>query len=192
MQGKFIIKLKYILVLLTAMVLITLMISNSTTILKLEYPVRYKEYVFKYAQIHNIDPYLAYAIIKAESGFNPDATSRKYAKGLMQITDETGSWGAKSLKIENFTSDRLYEPSTNINIGCWYLAKLMDEFDGDIDLVVAAYNGGSGNVNKWLKDKSFSDSGYNLERIPFKETEKFLKKVKNYYSAYKSIYPKSI
>ena len=155
---------------------------------KLMFPLKYKQYVYKYSAEHGIDPYLIFAIIKAESSFNPWATSVKDAKGLMQITEKTGIWGAQSLKIKNFSADSLYDPETNIRIGCWYISMLMKEFDNNTDLVIAAYNGGSGNVSGWLKDRNYSRSGNSLEKIPFKETDRFLKKVKNYYSIYKSLY----
>lgn len=57
-----------------------------------------------------------------------------------------------------------------------------------MDLVIAAYNGGSGNVKKWLEDEEFSSDGENLETIPFKETASYVEKVKYNYEMYKKIY----
>ena len=68
------------------------------------------------------------------------------------------------------------------------LEKLEKEFDGDLNKMLAAYNGGSGNVNKWLRDEEYSKDGKNLDKIPFKETENYVKKVKADYEAYKKIY----
>jgi len=167
------------------LIAIVLIIENSTKVL---FPVKYKEYVYKYSIQNKVDPYLVFAIIKAESSFNPRAISTKNARGLMQISEKTGNWGAQSLKIEQFSVDRLYDPDVNIRIGCWYLNSLMKEFDNNLDLVIAAYNGGSGNVSEWLKDRNLSGSGNSLDRIPFKETEIYLKRVKNYYSIYKTLY----
>lgn len=165
-------------------------ISSLDYIQKIKYPLKFKEEVFKYSKEHNVDPYLIYAIIKAESNFNPDATSRKNAKGLMQITDKTGLWGAERLGLEGFVEDELYNPDTNIRIGCWYVRQLMKEFDNNMDLVIAAYNGGSGNVSEWLKNKELSRTGKTLEKIPFKETDNYLKKVKKYHSIYRRLYVK--
>ena len=81
----------------------------------------------------------------------------------------------------------IFEPEDNIRIGCWYLNRLYREF-GDLDLVIAAYNGGSGNVKKWLADEEFSSDGENLETIPFKETASYVEKVKYNYEMYKKIY----
>lgn len=181
-------KLKNAIILAAFVVIIVVVINNAV---KVMFPLKYKEYVYKYSLEHGIDPYLVFAIIKAESSFNPKATSPKEAKGLMQITERTGRWGAKSLKLKQFSTDKLYDPETNIRIGCWYLSILMKEFNDNIDLVIAAYNGGSGNVSGWLKDRNYSNSGTSLEKIPFKETDRYLKKVKNYHSIYKGIYEKT-
>lgn len=177
--------LKFFFILAVALVVVIFILSSG---LKLIYPVKYKEYVFKYSLQNNIDPYLVFAIIKAESGFNPEAVSRKNARGLMQISEKTAMWGAKSLELENFDEESLFDPEINIKIGCWYIAALMKEFGNDTDLVIAAYNGGSGNVNDWLRDKDYSDSGTKLDKIPFRETELFVKKVKNYHYVYLKLY----
>ncbi len=155
------------------------------------YPVKYKNLVSKYSELYELDPYLVFSIIKVESSFIPDAVSSKNARGLMQITEKTGNWGAEQLKLTNYSSNELFEPETNIKIGCWYLSVLYNEF-GSTDLVLAAYNGGSGNVSKWLKDTNFSQDGKSLSRIPFKETDKYVKKVKNCYEIYKRLYESRI
>ncbi|HHW32331.1 MAG TPA: lytic transglycosylase domain-containing protein [Clostridiaceae bacterium] len=152
------------------------------------FPLKFQGFVIEYSRQHNIDPFLVYAIIKAESNFRPDAVSKKDARGLMQISKITGEWGAAELKLENYTQESLFTPEINIKIGCWYLRKLMDEFNNNTDLVIAAYNGGSGNVSQWLKNEEYSMTGQSLNRIPFRETETFLKRVKIYYSIYKFLY----
>jgi len=178
-------KLKKIIILLFSLITIAFVLNNAV---KVMFPLKYKQYVYKYAAANNIDPYLVFAIIKAESSFNPNALSNKGARGLMQITERTGKWGAESLKLENYSSDKLFDPETNIKVGCWYLKVLMKEFDNNVDLVIAAYNGGSGNVSEWLRDSNYSSTGTSLDKIPFKETEAYLKKVKNYHSIYKGLY----
>jgi len=156
-------RLKLILAFAISIVIIVVVLNNAVKII---FPLKYSEYVYKYSVENNIDPYLVFAIIKAESGFNPRAVSRKNARGLMQISEVTGKWGAESLGYKEFSIESLYEPEINIQIGCWYLNTLMNEFNNNIDLVIAAYNGGSGNVNKWLKNKDYSNSGSNLKKIP--------------------------
>jgi soluble lytic murein transglycosylase len=156
--------------------------------LKINYPLKYREEVFKYADNYQVDTYLIFAIIKAESGFKPNAVSKKNARGLMQITETTGKWIADKIGIKNYSFDSLFNPDTNIRMGCWYVKWLLDYFNNNADLAIAAYNGGTGNVKEWLKDRNLSDSGDSLNKIPFKETNDFLKRVKNYVSVYKKLY----
>ncbi len=162
-------------------------INSITAVKKIIYPVKYKEYVVKYSVRNNVDTYLVFAIIKAESSFNPDATSGKNARGLMQITVDTGTWAAEKIKMGEIDEDDLYDPETNIRIGSWYIWELIKEFNNR-DLAIAAYNGGRGNVKKWLGDKRYSSNGRTLDKIPFKETDRFLKRVKKFYNNYKSLY----
>lgn len=178
-----------ILIVIIITILIVLgLITFPRYIWKSMYPLKYMEFVSKYAQDNDLDPYLVMAIIRTESSFNPNAESYKGAKGLMQLTDKTALWGAEEIGLDNFTIEQSFDPETNIQIGCWYLNNLMKEFNQDLILVIAAYNGGSGNVSKWLKDKNLNPSGQKLEKIPFKETEQYVKKVVKSYNIYKRLY----
>lgn len=177
-----------ILIVLTFLFLVALWVFDVPGfVFKQFYPVKYGDFVYKYAEENNLDPYLVFAIIKAESGFNPRAVSKKNAKGLMQITDETAQWGAARLGMTDFKQEKLFDPETNIRIGCWYLGWLTTQFR-DIDLVIAAYNSGNGNVSKWLKDKNLSNTGEKLKKIPFRETDNFLKRVKSFWKHYNMLY----
>jgi soluble lytic murein transglycosylase len=179
--------------LIRSFVLITILIAalNITSIARLYFPLYYSAHIENYAQIYNLNPYLVAAVIKAESNFKPKAKSPKDAYGLMQITSSTGQWAAKEMKIDIFTLEQLTEPEYNIRMGCWYLNNLKKEFGGNMDLVLAAYNGGRGNVQKWLSDAEHSRDGKNLYYIPFKETDKYVKRVKVNYNVYKILYGKS-
>lgn len=161
------------------------------------FPLEYKDLVVKYAKEYDLDPFLVFSVIKAESNFNPNATSHKNARGLMQIIDDTAIWAAERIGINDFRVESLYDPEVNIKIGCWYLKNLKHEiyqYNGELnnDLVLAAYNGGIGNVQRWLKDKKYSSSGKSLEKIPFKETENYVRKVNNYRKIYENLYKKGI
>jgi len=155
---------------------------------RLMFPVKYQDIVIKHAINNNLNPSLVFSVIKVESNFQPNAVSRKDARGLMQIMEQTALWASRELKMENFEPDDLFDPETNIIIGCWYLRKLMDEFANDTDLAIAAYNGGSGNVKQWLSNSAYSSTGATLDIIPFKETEKYIKRVKNCMKIYDSLY----
>ncbi|MDV4152314.1 lytic transglycosylase domain-containing protein [Clostridium sp. AL.422] len=157
---------------------------------KYVYPYKYAEYVNKYSEEYELDPYLVLAVIKTESNFDTTAVSKKDAKGLMQIMDTTSEWAAEELEINYFIPSMMFDPELNIKMGCWYINNLENEFDEKLDLVLAAYNGGSGNVNKWLSYEEYSKDGENLDYIPFPETKKYVDKVKANYNIYKYLYDK--
>jgi soluble lytic murein transglycosylase len=129
-------------------------------------------------------------MIRTESGFDPKAESHKGAKGLMQITDQTGLWGAQEIGIKDYHSQRLFEPDINIQIGAWYVRRLLNQYKGDLTLTLAAYNGGSGNVARWLGDSRYSEDGKTLNHIPFKETKQYVKKVRKNLKQYQKFYEK--
>ena len=179
-------KKKLILILLILIVLGVALFIGKNDIYKYLYPKKYSDYVEFYSKEYNLDENLVYSIIKAESKFKEDAVSRKGAKGLMQIGDGTRDWAAEELKLEKVD---IFKPQDNIRIGCWYLNRLYKEF-GDTELVIMSYNGGSGNVKKWLSDKEYSHDGENIHTIPFPETDRYLGKVKKYHVQYNKLYGK--
>ncbi len=166
--------------------LIVLLIVISL-IVTMFYPVGYKNIVNKYSKEYGVDPYLVLSMINVESKYNKDAVSNKNARGLMQIGPQTGLWAAESLKIDNYSESLLFEPEINILIGVWYIDQLKKEFGDRSDLVLAAYNAGSGNVNKWLSDDNYSKDG-DLTNIPFNETDEYVTKVKKNHRVYKLLY----
>ncbi len=174
--------------LLAAVLLLYLSILIVPGLLKLVYPLKFREEIIKYGNMHKIDPPLLAALIKTESSFVPGAESKKGAKGLMQITPSTGKWIADTVGIKEFDESMLFDPETNIMLGSWYIGYLTNYYSGSFQLVFAAYNGGSGNVDKWLRDKNYSSNGAVLDTIPFPETRKFLLKLKKNYSIYRQIY----
>ena len=171
------------------LVLIVLFVLSAISIF---YPLDYMEYIDKYSKEYDVDPILVAAIINVESKYKKDAISSKDARGLMQIGPTTGEWAGEELNIENYNPNMLFIPETNIRIGSWYLSKLKSEFGDNLDLVLAAYNAGSGNVQKWRQDSSYSKDGITLENIPFKETADYLVKVKLNLKVYDLIYDNKI
>lgn len=174
----------FIKIFIPVIVIILLVISY----IYISFPRKYKEYVEKYSIQYKLDSNMVYSVIKSESRFKVNAKSHKDANGLMQITTSTGEWIAKQLNISDFNTDMLYDPETNIKFGCWYLDNLRTQFNGNIDLVIAAYNAGSGNVEKWLADQKYSLNGKNLNYIPFPETDRYVKKVNTSWRIYSKLY----
>lgn len=152
------------------------------------FPYKYQEYVDKYSSQYNLDPLLVLAVIKTESKFDDDAHSHKNAVGLMQITVETGEWAANEMGYGTFSKEDLYNEEYNIRMGCWYLRRLNDTFNKDLDLTIAAYNAGPSNVQSWLIDEKYSSNGKSIDYIPFGETKKYVDKVNTYYHIYEYLY----
>ncbi len=161
---------------------------QSPYIQKMIYPLEYREEILAFSKEYGLDPHMVMGIIWVESKFRPEATSGKEAMGLMQIIPDTGKWIAGKLEVEGYGQEDLYDPETNIRFGCWYFSYLLKVFEGDVELALASYNGGMGNVAKWLKDSRYSLDGKRLHNIPFKETDDYLKRVMDAYRRYKELY----
>lgn len=157
-------------------------------IFKMIYPLYYKETIDKYSKEYKLPAPLVASVIKTESNFNVFAESNKGARGLMQITPSTGKWIAGKLQMKSYNDDMLYDPEVNIRLGCWYIRYLYSTYDNNMILAFAAYNGGRGNVDKWLENERISKEGTNLEHIPFKETKNFVIRVNNNYKIYDKLY----
>ena len=156
-------------------------------IMKKLYPLKYSEYVEKYAKEYNIDKYMVYAIIKAESNFNENAKSSSDAIGLMQIMEITAIETARKMNLE-VTEEDLFKPDLNINIGLKYFTYLLNQYDNNYPLAIIAYNAGMGNVDAWIKDGTIKEDGTDIENVPFKETNNYVRKILRDYEIYKELY----
>ncbi len=152
------------------------------------FPYKYENYVDTYSDMYDLDPLFVLSVMKTESNFDENAQSHKNAVGLMQITGDTGEWIAEQMRISDFSVSNLYDEETNIKMGCWYLRYLLDMYNGNSDLAVAAYNAGPNNVNNWLSNEEYSKNGETLHYIPFGETKKYVDKLNVYYDIYRYIY----
>ena len=153
------------------------------------FPKKYSNYVEKYAEEYNIDPLLIYAIIKAESNFKPEVKSTSGAIGLMQIMEETAYEKADKINIKIDNVELLYEPEININIGVAYFSELIKKYKGNELLAIIAYNAGIGNVDKWIREGTIKPNGEDIENVPFKETNMYVRKIVKNYEIYKQLYP---
>ncbi|HHY71220.1 MAG TPA: lytic transglycosylase domain-containing protein [Thermoanaerobacterales bacterium] len=160
--------------------------NNLSWFMRYIYPLRYEESIVRYSVEHGVDPYLVISVIKVESNFSPKVVSKQGAIGLMQLMPKTALWAAEKMEIKNIKVEDLQNPDLNIRIGAWYLASLLDEFNGNITLALAAYNGGRGNVAKWIQ-KGRLEQKQEAE-IPFPETRNFVTRVKKSYKWYKRLY----
>ena len=164
------------------------LLDMPTKIMKKIYPKGYSEYVVKYADEYNVDPLLVYAVIKTESNFDDKVVSTSQAKGLMQIMDSTALEVAENiLPNENYSSSMLFDAETNIKIGTKYLSELLEKY-GNYYLATAAYNAGIGTVDKWILDGIIKPDGSDIENIPYKETNNYVRKIVRDYGIYEKLY----
>lgn len=152
------------------------------------YPWPYSHEINENAHQTGLDPYLVAALVHVESGFNPCAKSPAGALGLMQLMPKTAVWSAEKMELKNFQIAMLTEPELNLSIGCWYLNYLIKEFDGNLVMSLAAYNAGKGNVKKWVSAGEWEGTLNDLQKIPFKETQIYVKRVLKNYQIYKNLY----
>lgn len=165
-------------------------INIQNKILKIIYPIKYENFVENYSTKYEVDKNLIYAIIKAESNFNQQAVSNKEAKGLMQLMPQTAEDIAKKLDIEVTKEEifkKLLEPEFNINLGTKYISNLLAKYS-NIELALTAYNAGSGNVDTWVENGTLMADGSNIENIPYKETNNYVRKILRDYEIYKKLY----
>lgn len=178
--------IKFIAIVLSIFVLIHLADDGYKLIMHSLFPNRHTELIEEYSEKYDLDKFLVMAVIKAESNYIHDAHSG-VARGLMQITDSTALWISKELDIP-FKDGDLENPAKNIEFGCFYLSYLLDYYNNDETLALAAYNAGLGNVRSWLKNPEHSPDGVHLESIPFRETREYVEKIKRYKIIYKKLY----
>lgn len=175
---------KVILIFVITIILLFVFLNLKNFILKQLYPKVYNEYVEEYAREYNLNVNIVFAIIKNESNFNKDISSNKGAIGLMQIMQETGNEVANRLHI---TNANLSDAKTNIQIGTKYFSELYKKYN-NTELALAAYNAGAGNVDKWVEKGIINSSGDNVENIPFKETNMYVRKVIQSEKIYEALY----
>jgi soluble lytic murein transglycosylase len=135
-----------------------------------------------------LDPALIAAVIYAESKFDPRPSSAG-AEGLMQILPATAYFIAHLSGGERFTASDLATPSINVAYGSYYLRYLLDHYNGDEMLAVAAYNGGLANVDSWVARASAAGGRLTVAGIPFPETRAYVQRVLNAQRAYRTTYP---
>lgn len=151
-------------------------------VLRYFFPVKYINVIQKYSNEYNLDEHLVMAIIRTESKFNVDAESKKGAKGLMQLKEETAFWCMEKYNI--LSDGDIMDPEINIRTGCAYMRYLLDKF-GKKEIALAAYNAGEGNVTSWLEDQNDKTQ---LKTIPFEETRKYVELVLNREKIYNYLY----
>ena len=155
------------------------------------FPQPFVATVEQYATQRDMKSALIYAIMREESGFNPRVESWANARGLMQLMDATAKRIAQKDGMSDYDADKLFDPFVNIRLGSAYLKELSTQFDDHPALVIAGYNGGYGNVGRWLKERGALPFDLWVEDIPFGQTRNYTKRVLTTYWTYDWLYGKT-
>jgi soluble lytic murein transglycosylase len=161
--------------------------SAEKAIQEVSLPLRHEDIIRQQSEEKGLDPALVAGIIYAESRFR-DQTSHAGARGLMQITPATADYIAQKSGGTKFEQGDLADPQINISYGSWYLRYLLGRYDGNEVLALCAYNGGEGNVDRWLREAHVADTAFTLERVPFSETREYVRRVLSARADYRKEY----
>jgi soluble lytic murein transglycosylase len=154
---------------------------------ELTLPLRHEDIIRQQAADKNLDPALLAAMIYQESKFR-DRTSSAGAKGLMQILPTTAQFIAHKSGGTAFELRDLGTPQINISYGSWYLRYLIDRYEGNITLAIAAYNAGEHNVDIWIKRAGGEENFDPGSDIPFPETRHYVHSVMEHRVLYREKY----
>ncbi len=151
-------------------------------------PLRHDDIIRQQAADKDLDPALIAGVIYTESRFR-QATSSAGAKGLMQIMPDTADFIARTSGGTAFEQGDLASPQVNIAYGSWLLRHLLDHYDGETVLALAAYNAGQGNVDDWVASARADGEDFTVaSHIPFPETRAYVESVLSARDDYRRTY----
>jgi soluble lytic murein transglycosylase len=158
------------------------------TFWELAYPLSFSPIVQQFTSSGDLDPFVVFALMFAESVFDPEAYSPAGAMGLMQLMPATGAKMAAAIDIPAPTTFQYFQPKLNIALGTTYLKMLSQLFNRQLPPVIASYNAGEQVVSTWWKDEYRRNEPAFVASIPYKETKRYAQKVLWYYHEYQRIY----
>lgn len=168
--------------------------TRSAVVWRLLYPLPYAASLRTAAREASLDPWLAAAVIRQESAFDPRATSGAGARGLMQVMPAIGPKLAQAVGIPDFDAALLWQPEVNLAMGARHLAEALDRYD-DLELALAAYNAGGSRVERWRRtpltgasDGVIRDPELFVERIPYLETRVYIRNITVNRAVYRMLY----
>lgn len=148
--------------------------------------ISYQDQIYEYSEKYNVDPLLTASIIKVESDFDNNAQSHQGAHGLMQLLEDTAKHSADVVGIDYYP-EKLNDVDYNLDLGVGYFDYLYRYYNNK-DLALAAYNGGVGNVDGWIKEGKLDKDNPDSLNIPFEETRQYVTKVNANYEVMKKFY----
>jgi len=182
-----------VLVIVVALVALAIAFGSSLdhTVRRLALPLSNEQVIREQAAAKHLDPALIAAVIYAETKFDP-RTSPAGAEGLMQIEPATAEFLAKLSGGYRFQTSDLATPSVNVAYGSYYLRYLLDHYNGDEMLAVAAYNAGLANVDSWVARAHGEGKSLTAGEIPFGETRAYVQRVLQAQREYRSLYGRQL
>jgi soluble lytic murein transglycosylase len=154
-------------------------------------PLRHEDIIRQQAHEKHLDPALVAAVIYTESRFR-DQTSHAGAKGLMQLTPDTAKFVERLSGGSTFQVSDLSTPQVNIAYGTYYLRYLLDRYGDNEALALAAYNGGEGNVDRWVDAARRQGRALSIDAIPFGETRAYVRAVQRAKGQYRDNYSREL
>lgn len=148
--------------------------------------IDYQDEITEVSEEFNIDPLLTASIVKVESDFDNNAQSHQGAQGLIQLLDDTARHSAEVIDMDYYP-EKLNDIDYNLKLGVGYYNYLIKYYNNQ-KLALAAYNGGVGNVDKWIKEGILDKENPDISKIPFEETRQYVTKVESTYDVYKTFY----
>jgi peptidoglycan lytic transglycosylase len=177
---------------LAAIALISLKPWADKAVQEITLPLRHEDIIRQQAQDKNLDPSLIAGVIYVESRFR-DQTSHAGAKGLMQLMPATADYIAHKSGGTRFVQGDLATPQINIAYGSWYLRYLLDHYNGNTALALAAYNAGEGKVDGWWREAADRGESFSVaDHIPFPETREYVAKVLEARQKYRRKYAREL
>lgn len=156
------------------------------------FPLKHEDIIRQQAKDKNLPADLIAAVIYAESRFRSGLTSSAGAIGLMQLTPDTAADVARQSGGNQFVLEDLDTPQVNIAYGSWRLRHMLQRFEGNVMVAVAAYNAGPENAQKWLNQATAAQHSFRVSDIPFSETKAYVQKVLEARAEYRGKYSEEL
>lgn len=154
---------------------------------RLAFPTYYADLVLAECATHSLDPLLMFALIRQESVFDTEATSWAGAMGLTQVMPSTGEWIAEMIAWPEYSHEALQRAYLNVKFGAWFLARILDQTEGNVMSALAGYNGGPARASSWL-EQAGGDPDLFVEVITRDEPQHYVRLIYRHYDMYIRLY----
>lgn len=158
---------------------------------RVAYPTPFEAPVTDASRDHEVDPLLLYAVMRTESRFRADAVSPAGARGLMQLMPATARSLARNSPRARIHARRYRAPESNVWLGAGYLAQLLERYQGNVIKAIGAYNAGPGAMDRWGRMFGALEHDEFVERTPYDETRRYMRKTLESYLIYRRLYAAS-